>query len=143
MTEWTTYSNSQLSITLQHPWPTPLGHLVNIVEKSSEISYRIHLLTEESSEVYFEIGRYHMLPLTKAIHLFQKELTKANSQMEISPAEATTFATRPAYRLTARWPEKERIVTFIDLEGIVYRIIYDPASAINQQILESLAFDQP
>lgn len=140
MTEWMTFSNPQLFITLQYPQPTPLGHEVNIVEKSSAISYRIHLLTEASSEIYFEVGRYHTLPLTEAMDLFQTELKQYNKQVEISPVAATTFAAKPAHRLTARWPEKERIITFIELDEIVHRIIYDPASVINHQILETLVF---
>ena len=141
MANWITYANPQLSMTLQYPNPTPLGHPVNISEKSSNISYRIHLISDESSEVYFEIGRYHTLPIRDAVNLFQKELKENISQVQIGQVEATTFATRSAYRLTARWPEKERTVTFFDLEGIVYRIIYDPTSAINHQILETLIFN--
>lgn len=143
MPEWTTYSNPQLSITLHYPNPTPLDHPVNIVEKSSDTSYRIHLLTETSAEVYFEIGLYRTLPIREAVNLFQKELKGNSSQVEIDQVKATTFAAKPAYRLTARWPEQERIITFIDFEGIVYRIIYDPASALNHEILKTLIFDQP
>jgi hypothetical protein len=141
MKEWTTYSNPQLSVTLKYPQPTPLGHSVKIVEKSSNISYRIHLLTDDSSEIYFEIGRYLTLPIKEAVNLFQTELKATNSEVDTSPVEATTFAAKPAYRLTARWPEKERSITFVDLEGVVCRIIYDPASAVNQQILETLSFN--
>jgi len=141
MPEWTTYSNPQLSITLNYPNPTPLNHPVTIVEKSSDISYRIHLLTETSSEVYFEIGLYRTLPIREAVNLFQKELKENSSQVELDQVKATTFAAKPAYRLAARWPDKERIITFIDLEGTVYRIIYDPAAALNHQILKTLTFD--
>ena len=140
MKSLTTYSNQHLAITLQYPQRTPLGYHVNVVEKLSDVSYRIHLISDESSEIYFEVGCYHTLSTIDAMNLFQKELVENINNVEISHGKTTTFAAKPAYPLAIRWTAKERNVIFVEHEGKVYRIIYDPVSPINKQILNTLTF---
>jgi hypothetical protein len=135
-----TLANPQLPITLQYPDPTPLGYKVNVIEKTGDISYRIHLVSEGPSEIYFEVGKYLNLSISEAVNLFKNELIENISNVEISAVTTTIIASKPAYHLTVRWPSKERRVFFIEHEEKIYRIILDPLSDINEQILKTFAF---
>ena len=135
-----TFTNKQLPITLHYPDPTPLGYPVKVIEKRSEVSYRVHLISDGSYEIYFEIGKYLTLSTTEAINRFQTGLIESANNVEIDPIETSIFLSRPAYFLKARWTDKERQVVFVEYEETVCRIIYDPASDINKQILRTLAF---
>lgn len=135
-------SNPKLPITLKYPDPTPLGCPVSVNERANEIGYRVHLISEGSDEIYFEVGQYATLSISEAMALFKKEAAERISDLEIRETQEITFASRKGYRFSIRWPGKERVITYIEEGEMVYRIIYDPASPLNEQILATFAFQQ-
>ena len=140
MDNWLTFSNPNLFFALNYPDPTPQGYLVRIHEKPGEAGYRVHFLSEEGDEVYFEVGRYLDLPAPQAIKAFFKDVSGRIKGLETSPLEEIEFAACPAYRFSMRWPGKRRVVLFIERDDALYRIIYDPLSSLNRQMLESFTF---
>jgi hypothetical protein len=140
MENWVTFSSQKLSIALKYPNPTPQGHPVFKHERTATSSYRVHFVSDGSDEVYFEIGRYSNLPVQKAIDDFQQDVMERIDQIETSEVTELSMDNYPSYQFSIRWPGKERFIQFIEIEPVLYRIIHDPASPINKQILESLEF---
>jgi len=60
--------------------------------------------------------------------------------MDITELRATTLGSLPAYIYSFQWPEKERAVILIEWESSTYRIIYDPGSPLNEQIIATIEF---
>lgn len=140
MDGWKTLLSHELQVELIYPDPTPKGFEVVIHERKTDTSYRAHLISEGSDEVYFEVGVYPNLPVTQAIELFLADVSKRIERLQAKEVKETTFADFPAYQFSIQWPGKERVIMFIDKGEILYRIIHDPTSLINQKILESINF---
>jgi len=140
MDTWITYSHQNLSVVLKYPSPTPQGNSVNINEQSTPSSFRAHFVSEGSDEIYFEVGRYSNLSVKQVIADFLKDVTGRIENLKISEVEELTYADSPARHLSIHWPGKERVILFIEKEDALYRIIHDPNSPINIQILDTLEF---
>lgn len=136
----TSLTNQQLALSLQYPDPTPLGSSVSLNEKVTAIGYRIHLISDASNEVYFEVGHYPTILLDEAMTRFKREIVAQNPEAVVGEATAMLFSSYPGYRFAIRWPEKERVIMFFVRDHIVYRVIYNPASPLNEQIAATLAF---
>lgn len=141
MKKWTQYSSRRLPLHFSYPDPTPEGVAVNIEEKEGASSFRVHLTSPESGEIYFEAGHYIGVSLSKAIDDFISHLVGMPTVARGDDTETTYVAGSPARRLTLHWPEKSRIVLFIDREEAIYRFIFDPESAVNSQILATVTFE--
>jgi len=140
MNSWLIYSHSDLSANLKYPNPSPLGNLVLIKEYKTPSSFRVHFSSDGSDEVYFEVGRFFDLSPQQAVDQFIRDVTSRIEHLEIDPVQEFTFADAPTRRLSIRWPGKQRIILFIDKSDELYRIIYDPNSSINAQILDTFQF---
>ena len=140
MDGWKTLLSQELQVELNYPDPTPDGFEVLIHERGTDTSYRAHLISEGSDEVYFEVGVYQNLPARQAVELFLVDVSQRIEQLQAKEVRETTFAGFPAYQFSIQWPGKERIIIFIDRGDILYRIIHDPVSPINKKILENIQF---
>jgi hypothetical protein len=140
MDGWITFSNQNLPLTLRYPNPTPRGHPVRIREYSTDSSYRAHLTSESSDEVYFEVAEYLGLPVHQAIERFMQDVSERIDNLETSQVEEVRFASFPAYQFSIHWPGKERVILFVEKGAALYRIIHDPSSPLNRAILTSFSF---
>jgi hypothetical protein len=137
---WMIYTNPKLPMRLEYPDPTPLGYPVIIREIEAIHGYRAHLVSDGSDEIYFEVGRYPDLPPQQAIDAFLEDVTGRIDHLKSSKVAQISFAGSPAYRFNIQWPGKEREILFVERADALYRVIHDPASSINQGMLESLVF---
>lgn len=140
MEDWLTYSHQDLAVRLKFPNPTPLGNSVKINEQSGPASFRAHFVSEGSDEIYFEVGRYINLPVKQALADFLADVTGRIEGLKMSEVEETRYANSPALSFSIRWPGRQRIILFIEKDAALYRIIHNPSSVLNKQILESVEF---
>lgn len=56
MDGWKSLLSQELQVELNYPDPTPDGFEVLIHERVTDTSYRAHLISEGSDEVYFDVG---------------------------------------------------------------------------------------
>ena len=56
MDGWKTLLSQELQVEINYPDPTPDGFEVLIHERETNTSYRAHLISEGSDEVYFDVG---------------------------------------------------------------------------------------
>lgn len=134
------FSNDRLPITLEYPDPTPLGFRVVANEIVGDGSYRVHLISDGSDEIYFEIGQYSRLSLAEAMEAFKTDVSERIENLSFGEVIETSIGSQTASRLTLRWPDKEREIYFLEKDGMIYRIICNPRAPINRQILQSVRF---
>ncbi len=134
------FSNPIIPFTFTYPDPTPQGVTVVIHEKVTPVGRRFHLISEGSEEIYFEVGRYENQTMSELIERFRRELLANNPEVDITDKGSLEFLGCPGVRLVAQWPEKSRIITFFERGEVVCRIIFNPASDLNYEILESVRF---
>jgi hypothetical protein len=128
---------------LRVPNTTPTGQPVEILKREHEGMHAVHALSPDESEVYFEIVSFSVLISHEEAVAGQRA-----SLASRSPAAAITAMQRSVVRtwrasefrfegaLGGRW--KVRRFLFLDSAMRTFRIIYDPRSTMNEQILESL-----
>ncbi|HUF38144.1 MAG TPA: hypothetical protein VMN57_06450 [Anaerolineales bacterium] len=129
-------------VTLRYPDPTPAGHPVRIDDLSRGNVQRYHFVSEGSDEVYFEIGRYPDETIESALAAFVEGVVSRIDGIEIGERERSEVAGHPATRLEIRWPGKRRWIHFLDVDGVTYRVILNPDSALNFAILDELHIDR-
>lgn len=134
------FSNPIIPFTFNYPDPTPQGVTVVIHERVTPVGRRFHLISEGSEEIYFEVGRYENQTMSELIERFKQELLANNPEVDITDKGPLEFLGSSGMRLVAQWPEKSRVITFFQREGVVCRIIFNPASDLNYEILESVSF---
>jgi hypothetical protein len=117
--------------------PTPGGAPVIVHARRGEWGFRLHLISEGSSEVYFEVGRYEQLPKQTAIKQFIRDVSRRIEGLHHSQMVEIEWQGLMANRFSIDWPGTERVVLFFEQDAALYRIIYDPASQINLEILAS------
>jgi hypothetical protein len=138
---WLTFSDSKLAITFRYPETTPEGQPVRIEEKIVEASSRFHLRSADDREVYFEIGRYWQLSDGEVYRRFRQDIETRLAGLQVDEPSPTLVAGRPAARLAFRWAGKERVALFLEEPPGSYRVIYDPRSVVNREMLDTLAFE--
>jgi hypothetical protein len=141
MTTWRTFSHPDFSFYFQYPDPTPEGYVVERKEGGVEPAVtRVHLTSPGSQELYFEVGCYPDLTAEAAYEQFKEVLTRQFGEVEVGSLEGTTVAGRPGFTFTFRWAAGTRAVVFVPYNGILYRIVYNPQSPLNVQVLSTLFF---
>lgn len=141
MNNWKKFENKDFDLEFLYPQTTPQGHQVLINEnRNNETDVRYHLITPDSDEVYFEVGRYQNLTAETGYAGMKAELANRFPNVQISDLQEVEFAGQAAHTFSVVWPERERKMVFIPYEDILYRIIYNPRSSLNIQIAETLQF---
>jgi hypothetical protein len=98
------------------------------------------LISQESQEIYFEVARYANLLAEESYKLFREGIEKRGDEFSISELKETELAKQPAFECFVKGPGMERVVTFIQKGETLYRVIYNPQSPLNEQILATLEF---
>ena len=131
--KWEEVQLSNFGLSLRYPTSTPSGQQVRFDD------IRLHAQSEDGSEVYFEVTRH--LNMTAA-SLYQKERDSVFSQRQamVTDLSKTTFAESPAHEYSFTWNGKERKVVLIEQAEWLYRVIYDPRSPVNLDIVGTIQF---
>jgi hypothetical protein len=137
MPSWSRFTSPQFPFRVSFPDPTPGGAPVVVHQRGGEGGYRLHLVSEGSDEVYFELGRYEQLTRQAAVEAFIQDVSGRIEGLHHSQLVEIEWHGQPAARFSIDWPGKERIILFFERDAVLYRIIYDPASLVNQEILAS------
>jgi hypothetical protein len=140
MTRPITLDHPDFPLNLRIPGRTPTGAGVHVDERAGEMSRRFHYTSVGSDEVYFEIGRYPDRTPAEVMDLFIEDVTDRIEGIVVGEPEPAVVAGYAAVRLRIGWPGKQRLVHFLSVDGNAYRVILDPASPLNFEILATLEF---
>ena len=141
MTTWQTYSPPSLALRWRYPNPSPAGQPVEVVEEQTDAFTRVHLLSADRDEVYFEVRRFTQAAVAAdhyARHRASLETQFAGQAFAISDLTPAALAGRPAHGYTFRWADRERAALLVLIDGALYRFIYNPRSPVNPAILATV-----
>jgi hypothetical protein len=136
-------SDSERRFVFHAPATTAKGQPIQVLRDERDGVHRVHALSPDESELYFEVVAYlqHVVH-GEAVAQQQRFLAEHSPDGAVTPAEATTVKSLPAttfsFRgtLGSRW--KVRRFLFVDTPVRTCRIVYDLTSDLNVQVLDSL-----
>jgi len=132
--EWQDFSIPNMGLRLRYPQHATDGEPVEMDD------VRAHFRTMDSTQVYFEVSRHTG---TTARDLIAREtgvIRRAEPKVQITEPAPILFAGHDALRFTVTFPDRERIFTIVERGAYVYRVVYDPRSPINEEIVETVEF---
>ena len=99
---------------------------------------RAHSHSTDFATLYFEVVSYpNKVEHQPIIQQQQPAIANRFSNVTFTPVETFKFNGRPATEFTFESDEKTRRFIFIDGDERSYRIIYNPLSNVNHEVLES------
>ena len=122
----------------QYPETTPQGHFVEVTENQEENIVRAHFRSKDSHEVYFEITKYPNLSAQMEYERHKENLEKKPERVVVTDLKEIRCMVQTAYEYSLRWSRGSRIIRLIEIENVTYRILYDPKSHLNVQMLSTL-----
>lgn len=143
MKDWQTFRESRLGAFFRYPAHTPMGNIVQKNESSLGDAFRVHLLSPGSPEIYFEITNYPRLSARQAYERHCQDLQIRLDGVSITPLTACRWKARPASQYAFQWEQSTRTVLLIERKEGTLRILYDPRSSLNEQILSTLDWIEP
>jgi hypothetical protein len=127
------------------PQTTPNGQTVAILRDERTDTTLMHAESPDQSELYFEVLCYRNLrdhdAVIAAQHAFLAEHAKdhrigATTPTTVNGLPATTFDFEGW--LQGRW--KVRRFAYVDARGCTHRIVFDPTSRLNHDVVATLKF---
>lgn len=125
------------------PESTPNDQKVTIERRENASVHIMHAESSDQSELYFEVAVYSSIIKHTLLAGQQQEFLRNNSsdgiltdivQGVVGNHAGTTFDFRGT--LQGKW--KERRFLFIDSARRTFRIVHDPTSSVNLEVLMSL-----
>ena len=99
---------------------------------------QVHILAPESLDVYFEVSKYDQLTPFTEYRRHKEHLGARFDALEISEVREAQCVSLPAYEYSFAWEQSRRVVLLVERADALYRILYDPDSPVNLQILSTL-----
>lgn len=118
-------------LALRYPTTTPDGRPVTVDD------VRVHLQSVDGAAVYFEVSR-HLGASARATYEQERGFLEERLAAEVGPLTPTTFAGTPAFECAFSFGEKQRAILLLERDGWLYRIVYDPTSALDLAMLETV-----
>ena len=141
LTDW------EHNFSLRIPTTTPSGQGVEILKDQREGAHRVHAQSPDAAELYFEIvSAPGLMNHEQAVAEQKAYLTYQSSDAAITATKQSVVrsfrATEFGFEGTLGGQWKIRRFIFLDSALRTYRIIYDPRSTVNEQILDSLVLQE-
>lgn len=131
---------------VQIPEITPGGQTVEVLQEEHTGKNRMHAHSPDLSELYFEIVSYEGIAAHDVAISEQKTFLSDRSQdARISDTKRCTVhgfeATEFCFEGMLEGCSKVRRFIFVDSPIRTYRIVYDPTSRVNEQVLDSFVVE--
>jgi hypothetical protein len=139
--------DSEHNYSLRIPTTTPSGQRVEILKDQREDAHRVHAQSPDASELYFEIvSAPGLINHEQAVAEQKAFLSSHSSDAAITATKQSVVrsfrATEFGFEGTLGGQWKVRRFIFLDSDLHTYRIIDDPRSPVNEQILDSLVIQE-
>lgn len=138
MQDWQLPKDSRFALQFRFPPTTSQGYPVDKTESQHDEGVRVHFFSRDSQELYFEVTRYYALRAQVEYEPHKVDLEKRLDEIRITDLEQITWKSLPAYEYSFVWNQGARSVLFVQRNGSTYRILYDPRSLLNIQVLSTL-----
>ena len=140
MSNWKAWSHPELKLRFRYPDPTPQQRQVKVARIARQGGVRVHLTSPGFPELYFEAALYPGVTDAQAKAAFLQGLRAGSPAPQIGEPEGVSISGLRGEGIALRWPDRSRQVYFLNGAADVYRIILDPGSQLNWDILATLIF---
>jgi hypothetical protein len=140
MENWQIFTDPGFRLHFRYPAVTPQGNMVEPQDEQTSDFARVHLISRDSPEVYFEVRQYRDLLPQEEYQRHRAYLEKRFESEGFTITELTPqrIGEAAAHEYSFQWNGKQRVAILIQQGSATYRIIYDPVSPINVQILSTV-----
>lgn len=138
MQDWLHFTDPRFALGFQYPKITHQGHFVEWTESEEKDFVRVHFRSKDSREVYFEITKYQDLSAQMEYQRHKENLEKRPEGFSVTDLKEIRWMSQPAFEYSIKWSQAARVAMLIEAENLTYRILYDPYSPVNVQILLTL-----
>jgi hypothetical protein len=137
---WCVYAAPGLPLRFRYPDPTPTGHAVDVEEEHRPDGGRVHLRSHGRAELYFEVAWYAALTpqVEYAQHTAYLAVRFAEQAFAATALTPTRLDRRAAFTYGFRWDTFERKVVLVPFEPQLCRLIYNPQSPLNAEVLATV-----
>jgi hypothetical protein len=139
---WQRFTRPGFRVECNYPTVTPQGHAAERVEEQA-VDHRgdferVHISSREGGELYVEIVRFRDLAPQDEYLKHRAYLERRFGADAVTELTETSLVGRPAWAYGFRWDEGERAVLSLEVASDTYRVIYDPRSELNAEVLATL-----
>jgi hypothetical protein len=141
--KWRRLTHPDFSLDFSYPEVTPQGHAVKRDDQPFMGYTRVHLSSPETRELYIEVVRFHDLAPENDYLTHRSYLEQRFGKGSVTGLTRTSLSGRPAWAYGFRWDEGERAVRLLEVSGETYRLLYEPRSELNHQVIATLTIPEP
>ena len=136
---WRQFTHPDFRVEFSYPEVTPNGQIALRSDEPFMGYARVHLSSPETRELYIEVVRFQDLAPEAEYLRHRPYLERRFGENSVTPLTQTSLAGRPAWAYGFRWDEGERAVRLLEVSGETYRVLYDPKSELNHEVIATLA----
>ena len=141
--DWERFTRPEFGVEFSYPAVTARGQAVERRDEPFREYPRVHLSSPDKQELYFELVRFDGLSPQDEYQQHRPFLEQRFGAEAITALTETKLRESPVWTYGFRWNEgdrpKERSVLLLQVGDDTYRVIFDPRSALNAQVLATLA----
>jgi hypothetical protein len=117
---------------------TPRGNVVKRDDEPFRNYERVHLSSPDRQELYFEVVRFHDLTPQDEYLEHRPHLEERFGPDAITVLTETSLHGRAARAYAFHGDAIERAALLLQVDRDTYRVIYDPRSELNKQVLATI-----
>jgi hypothetical protein len=140
ITDWEHFAVPEFAFEFDYPLIDPDGRSVDVDRRSHPFGEAVHISTPDARTVYFELNRAASASAAAALAFLRRDVATRFDDAWFGEAHETTLAGVPALTVRFRFLDRWRWATFTDGLDPSYRVILDPRSTTNLQILGTLRY---
>jgi hypothetical protein len=131
--DWQQAARPGFRVELSYPVVTPRGVTVERTEDAN----RVHLRSP-GGELYVELARFEGLAPEGEYARHRPYLEERFGEGAVTELIETSVGERPAWSYGFRWDDGERSVLLLKVGEDTYRVIHDPRSELNAEVVATL-----
>jgi hypothetical protein len=140
--DWRRFTRGGFGVEFSYPAVTPQGQAVEQNDEPFRDYARVHLSSPDRQELYLEVVRFHELAPEDEYLSHRPFLEERFDADSITALTQTSLRGRPAWTYGFGWNEgdraMERSVLLLRVGRDTFRIIYDPRSDLNTEVIATL-----
>jgi hypothetical protein len=143
--DWQTVRFEGTTVEFRYPVVTPQGQTAERVDERAKDHRgdieRVHVSSPDGHELYVEVARFRDLSPQDEYEGHRPYLQQRFGPDSVTPLTETTFGERPAWAFEIRADEHDRSVLLFQLDEDTFRVIWNPRSDLNSEVVATLSFD--
>jgi hypothetical protein len=140
--DWQRFTRPRFALEFSYPPTTPRGQPVERNEQRRDDMERVHLSSPDREELYVEVARFTGITPQDEYANHKPFLEQRFGRDSVTGLAQTSLLDAPAWTYSIRWDEDgrpmERAVLLLQIGADTYRIIRDPRSGLNDEVMATI-----